>query len=168
MLASVARPERDRYSFNPADVIQKRDTLLGAAFTIMRAFRQAECRRTDCRGGCFYDWSRKVRDACMADPVRSGGRFTHKSEDPRRQDDSVGCRTTRRVRQHSLQKQRRTAVYSTVSASKRGTSVTATQRHALYDALERVLGSKWTQDISATGRVGSMEPTMEVPVGNAT
>ena len=60
-----ADPERHRYSFNPADVAQKaRPTLLGAAFTIMRAFRQAGMRSHGLPAvGSFHDWSRKVRDA---------------------------------------------------------------------------------------------------------
>ena len=59
-----ADPERDRYPFNPAEIIQRRRTdFLMAAFLAMQAFRLAGMPRQGLPAiGSFDDWSCKVRD----------------------------------------------------------------------------------------------------------
>jgi len=143
-------PERDRYGFNPVDIIQRnRSALLSAAFIIMRAFRQAGMPSHGLPAvGSFHDWSRKVRDAvywlCRYDLAEAF--HQNKSEDPRRQDDAALAGALHGLFASSPFKSSDVlAVYSKVSASKRAPSglLAVTQDEvALYDALERVLGSK--------------------------
>jgi hypothetical protein len=145
-----ADPERLRYSFNPADIAQKaRPTLLGAAFTIMRAFRQAGMPSDGLPGvGSFHDWSRKVRDAVYWLTQYDLAEVFHqnKNEDPRRQDDAALAGALHDLYGSSPFKSSDVlAVYSKVSASKRppsGAVAVTPEEVALYDALERVLGSK--------------------------
>ena len=59
-----ADPERDRYEFNPTEMVGRRRTdFLRAAFIAMRAFRLAGMPRRDLPAvGSFDEWSRRVRD----------------------------------------------------------------------------------------------------------
>jgi hypothetical protein len=88
-----ADPERDRYSFDPVKCVQQhRKELLEAAFSIMRAFRQAGMPQ-DPRlpeAGSFEEWSRKVRDLVywLTDYDVSEGFHLNKVEDPHRQNDT--------------------------------------------------------------------------------
>jgi putative DNA primase/helicase len=141
-------PERDRYSFNPADIIQrKRSALVGAAFTIMRAFRQAGMPSHRLPAvGSFPDWSRKVRDAVywLTQYDLAEAFHQNKREDPRRQDDAALAGALHDLYGSKPFKSSDVlAVHSMVAAGKRGGSVAGTQAEvALHDALERVLGSK--------------------------
>src|SRR5262245_24321151 len=86
-------PERDRYDFNPAEMVQRRRTdLLGAAYTIMRAYRLAGMPTQGLpAAGSFEAWSRRVRDLVhwlTGQDVAEGFR-RNKVEDPRRQGDGA-------------------------------------------------------------------------------
>jgi hypothetical protein len=93
ILPRSADPERDRYSFDPADYVQRRRSVfLRAAFTAMRAFRMAGMPRNGLPAvGSFDDWSRKVRDLVfwLTDYDVSEGFRRNKAEDPRRQGDAA-------------------------------------------------------------------------------
>jgi len=140
-------PERDRYGFDPTEVIAKHRTkLVQAAYTIMRAFRQAGMPSHGLPAvGSFDDWSQKVRDPVfwltgydLAEAFRQ-----NKAEDPRRQDDAALLGALYDIYGGKPFKSSDVlAVYSKASADKRA-SVPVTQNHAaLSDALERVLSSK--------------------------
>jgi hypothetical protein len=92
ILPRSADPERDRYPFNPAEIIQRRRAdFLMAAFIAMRAFRLAGMPRKGLPAvGSFDDWSRKVRDLVfwLTDYDVSEGFRRNKAEDPRRQADA--------------------------------------------------------------------------------
>jgi putative DNA primase/helicase len=143
-------PERDLYGFNPADLVRRRrSALLTAAFTIMRAFRQARMPSYGLPAvGSFPDWSRKVRDVVywLTQYDLAEAFHQNKSEDPRRQDDAaLACALHGLYGSNPFKSSRVCAVYSKVSASKRalsGSSSVTQNEIALYDALERVLGSK--------------------------
>jgi hypothetical protein len=87
-----ADPERDRYAFDPVKYVQQhRKELLEAAFSIMRAFRQAGMPQ-DPRlpeAGSFEEWSRRVRDLVywLTDYDVAEGFHLNKAEDPHRQND---------------------------------------------------------------------------------
>ena len=92
ILPRSADPERDRYPFNPVELIQRRRTdFLMAAFTAMRAFRLAGMPRQGLPAvGSFDDWSRKVRDLVywLTGYDVSEAFRQNKAEDPRRQGDA--------------------------------------------------------------------------------
>jgi hypothetical protein len=142
-----ADPERDRYDFDPTEVIAKRRIkFLQAAYTIMRAFRQAGMPSHGLPAvGSFSDWSRKVRDPVfwltgydLAEAFRQ-----NKVEDPRRQDDAALMRALHDIYGSSpFTSSGVLTVYSKVSADKRASHPVIQKDAALYDALERVLGSK--------------------------
>jgi hypothetical protein len=87
-------PDRDRYAFDPVKYAQEhRKGLLEAAFSIMRAYRQAGMPqgRDLPEVGSFEDWGRKVRDLVYwltGVDVAEGFR-QNKEEDPHRQNDAA-------------------------------------------------------------------------------
>ena len=86
-------PDRDRFPFDPVEYVsQHRKELLEAAFSIMRAFRQADMPHYPQLPavGSFKDWSRKVRDLVywLTDCDVSEGFHLNKAEDPHRQNDA--------------------------------------------------------------------------------
>ena len=93
VLPRSADPERDRYSFNPAELMQRRRTdFLQAAFIAMRAFRLAGMPRQGLPAvGSFDEWSRRVRDLVywLTGYDVSEGFRRNKTEDPRRQADAA-------------------------------------------------------------------------------
>ena len=93
ILPRSADPERDRYSFDPAEIIQRRrKDFLMAAFIAMQAFRLAGMPPQGLPAvGSFDDWSRKVRDLVywLTGYDVSEGFRRNKAEDPRRQRDAV-------------------------------------------------------------------------------
>jgi hypothetical protein len=93
ILPRSADPERDRYTFDPAELMQRRRTdFLRAAFLAMRAFRLANMPRQGLPAvGSFGEWSRKVRDLVywLTDYDVSEGFRRNKAEDPRRQGDAA-------------------------------------------------------------------------------
>jgi hypothetical protein len=93
ILPQSADPERDRYTFNPAELMQRRRTVfLQAAFIILRAFRLSGMPRQGLPAvGSFDEWSRKVRDLVFwitGYDVSEGFR-RNKADDPRRQGDAA-------------------------------------------------------------------------------
>ena len=92
ILPRSADPERDRYPFNPFELIQRhRPGFLRAAFIAMRAFRLAGMPRLGLPAiGSFDDWSRQVRDLVywLTGYDVSEGFRQNKAEDPRRQGDA--------------------------------------------------------------------------------
>jgi hypothetical protein len=93
VLPRSADPERDRYSFNPAELMQRRRTdFLRAAFMAMRAFRLAGMPRQGLPAvGSFDEWSRRVRDLVywLTGYDVSEGFRRNKKDDPRRQADAA-------------------------------------------------------------------------------
>ena len=86
-------PDRDRYPFDPVEYVgQHRKDLLEAAFSIMRAFRQAGMPHYPelPAVGSFKEWSRKARDLVywLTDCDVSEGFHLNKAEDPHRQNDA--------------------------------------------------------------------------------
>jgi putative DNA primase/helicase len=144
-----ADPERDRYSFNPVEVIQhNRTKLLEAAFTAMRAFRLAGMPSSNLPAvGSFDGWSRHIRDLVywLTRYDVSEAFHQNKAEDPRRQDDAALIAA---LYDKYASKEFKSSdvfdVYSKVGNWKRsgGVSGIATADLALHDALERVLGSR--------------------------
>jgi hypothetical protein len=93
ILPRSADPERDRYTFNPADFMRRRRTVfLQVAFIAMRAFRLASMPLQGLPAvGSFDEWSRKVRDLVywLTGYDVSEGFRRNKAEDPRRQGDAA-------------------------------------------------------------------------------
>ena len=167
-------PERDRYKFNPVELIRsRRTTLLMAAFTIMRAYRKVGMPSGGLPAvGSFELWSRRVRDLVfwltsydLADAFRQ-----NKAEDPRRQDDASLL--------HALHDLYGTAafkssdvfgIYSAVANSRRtGSGACDPKKEALYDAMDAVLGSHgvsakqfghWARRVNG-GHVGGFQLTV--------
>jgi hypothetical protein len=86
-------PDRDCYPFDPVEYVQQhRKELLQAAFSMMRAFRQAGMPQYSNLPavGSFKEWSRKVRDLVywFTDCDVSEGFHLNKAEDPHRQNDA--------------------------------------------------------------------------------
>jgi putative DNA primase/helicase len=142
-----ADPERDRYPFDPAEIIQRRRTdFLMAAFIAMRAFRLAGMPRQGLPAvGSFDDWSRRVRDLVywLTSYDVSEGFRQNKAEDPRRQADATLLSA---LHQHFGMKPFKAAdviaVHKKVADQKRswaGVAPTPTEQ-ALHEALEDVLG----------------------------
>ena len=144
-----ADPERERYPFDPAELVQRRrNDFLIAAFTAMRAFRLAGM---PSRGlpavGSFDEWSRKVRDLVYyltAYDIAEGFR-RNKAEDPRRRNDaSLLAALYQHFGMKPFDAAKAIAVYRQVAAYRRlPLTITATpSEEALHDALEEVLGSR--------------------------
>ncbi len=93
VLPRSADPERDRYTFNPAELMQRRRAVfLQVAFIAMRAFRLAGMPQQGLPAvGSFDEWSRKVRDLVywLTGYDVSEGFRRNKAEDPRRQGDAA-------------------------------------------------------------------------------
>ena len=147
ILPRSADPERDRYPFDPAEIVQRRrDAFLVAAFTAMRAFRLAGMPSQGLPAvGSFDEWSRKVRDLVYyltAYDVAEGFR-RNKAEDPRRQNDAALLVA---LYQHfgvtPFDAAKVIAVYKQVAQCRRlpSTTTTTPSAEALYDALEEVFG----------------------------
>jgi putative DNA primase/helicase len=144
-----ADPERDRYGFNPVEVIGRRRTdFLRAAFVCMRAFRLCGMPSQGLPAvGSFEEWSRKVRDLVFwltAYDVSDAFR-RNKMEDPRRQRDASLLAA---LHQHFGASQFKSAeailVHQRVADSRRFLAQpkpTATER-TLAEAIDDVLGAR--------------------------
>ena len=142
-----ADPERDRYPFDPAEVVQqRRNDFLIAAFIAMRAFRLAGMPSQGLPAvGSFDEWSRNVRDLVYyltGYDIAEGFRL-NKAEDPRRQNDAALLAA---LYQHfgvtPFDAAKVIAVYKQVAQYRRlslTTSITPSAE-ALYDALEEAFG----------------------------
>jgi hypothetical protein len=93
ILPKSAEPERASFSFDPVKYAQEhRKELLEAAFSIMKAYRQAGMPRYSelPAVGSFEEWSRKVRDLVfwLTEVDVAEGFHKNKEEDPLRQNDA--------------------------------------------------------------------------------
>jgi hypothetical protein len=144
-------PERDRYDFNPVEVIKhQRADFLQAAYIIMRAFRLAGMPSQGLPAvGSFDEWCRNVRDLVywVTSYDVSEGFRQNKAEDPRRQGDASllaalhghfstkGANLTRPFKAADAIDVHKSVVDNRHSAANPAPSV-----RALYEALEDVLG----------------------------
>lgn len=150
ILPRSADPERDRYPFNPAEIIQRRRAdFLMAAFMAMQAFRLAGMPRQGLPAvGSFDEWSRRVRDLVywLTSYDVSEAFLRNKAEDPRRQGDaSLLAALHRHFATGSFKSADPIAVHKRVTDRRRGgqtlpAPTPAEQR--LHEALEDVLGSR--------------------------
>ena len=184
ILPRSADPERDRYSFNPADFVERQRALfLRAAFTAMRAYRQAGMPRGGLPAvGSFDDWSRKVRDLVywLTDYDVSEVFRRNKAEDPRRQSDGSLLAS---LHQHfgamPFKAGDAITVHKRVIDHRRSPfnspGPTSTEQ-AVHEALEEVLGVKdlnakvfgyWARRLKGTRIGGFMLETHHNPVTNA-
>jgi hypothetical protein len=142
-------PERDRYPFDPVRGTQKhRVTLLNAAYTIMRGFRQAGMPSHGLPAiGSFDEWSRKVRDLVywLTNYDLAEAFNQNKAEDPKRQDAAALAAALFDLYGNAPFKSSDViAIYTRIGTIKRAGGVAGASPHeiALHDALEQVLGSK--------------------------
>jgi putative DNA primase/helicase len=176
-------PERDRYSFDPVEDTQKlRIPLLNAAYTIMKAFRQAGMPSHGLPAiGSFNEWSRKVRDPVywLTNYDLAEAFSQNKTEDPKRQSDAALAAALYDLYGNSSFKSSDVfAIFSKVNANKRATSGGAgvePQEIALHDALEQVLGSKrvdarsfgmWARRLDGAHNGGFLLETRHNPATN--
>jgi hypothetical protein len=184
ILPRSADPERDRYPFNPAEIIQRRRTdFLMAAFTAMQAFRLAGMPRQGLPAvGSFDDWSRKVRDLVywLTGYDVSEGFRRNKAEDPRRQADaSLLAALHQHFGTNPCKAADAIAVHKRVMNHRRSplTLPAPTQtEEALHEAIEDVLGSRdanaklfgyWARRVKGARVGGFILETNHNPATNA-
>jgi hypothetical protein len=159
ILPRSADPERDRYPFNPAEIIQCRRTdFLKAAFLAMQAFRIAGMPQHGLPAvGSFDDWSRRVRDLVysLTGFDVSEGFCRNKAEDPRRQGDGsllaalhqyygiAPFKAADPIAVHKRVKDRHRSLQTLPAPS--------SQEQTLHDAIEDVLGERKATDARAFG-----------------
>ncbi len=172
-----ADPERDRYPFNPAEIIQRRrPDFLMAAFIAMRAFRLAGMpRQCLAATGSFDDWSRKVRDIVYWLTVYDVSEVLrrNKAEDPRRHgtDGSLLAALYECFGDQPVQVLASWRYTIRVTDQRRygaPSGATPAQRARLHDALDEVLGSRGVNTKAfAIGRAGStVLPQWRFRLGN--
>ena len=184
ILPRSADPERDRYPFNPAEIIQRRRTdFLMAAFIAMRAFRLAGMPRQGLAAvGSFDDWSRKVRDLVywLTDYDVSEAFRRNKAEDPRRQGDaSLLAALHQHFGTNPFKAADPIAVHKRVMDQRRSPltlpAPTPTEQ-ALHEAIEDVLGSRdanaklfgyWARRVKGARLGGFILETNHNPATNA-
>jgi hypothetical protein len=177
-----ADPERDRYPFDPAEIIRRRRTdFLMAAFIAMRAFRLAGMPRQRLPAvGSFDDWSRRVRDLVywLTGYDVSEGFRQNKAEDPRRQGDASLLSA---LHQHfgttPFKGAEVIAVHERVADRWRSSpGQPAPTEQALHDALDDVLGSRgvnaklfgyWARRLNGAHNGGFILETRHNPATNA-
>jgi hypothetical protein len=180
ILPRSAEPERDRYDFNPVQVMDRdRTSLLRDAFIAMRAFRLAGMPSQGLPAiGSFDEWSRKVRDlvywlsACdVSEAFRQ-----NKLEDPRRQGDA--CLLAALYQQFGTTPFKAADpidVHKRVAAAHNLLTATPSER-ALHEALEDVLGNRkvdaklfgyWARRIKGAHVGGLILETKHDPATNA-
>jgi putative DNA primase/helicase len=185
ILPRSADPERDRYSFNPAEYVQRRRSVfLRAAFIAMRAFRLAGMPRHGLPAvGSFDDWSRKVRDLVfwLTSYDVSEGFRRNKAEDPRRQADASLLSA---LYQHFGTTPFKAAdvieVHKQVIDHRRRSSPTVAAptptEQAVYEGLEDVLSARdinaklfgyWARRVKGSRTGGFMLETQQNPTTNA-
>jgi putative DNA primase/helicase len=177
-------PERDRYPFNPAEIIQRRrPDFLMAAFIAMRAFRLAGMPPQGLpASGSFDDWSRKVRDLVhwLTGYDVSEGFHRNKAEDPRRQGDtSLLAALHQHFGKNPFKAADPITIHKQVTDRRRSASTlpppTQTEQ-ALHEALEDVLSSRdvnakifgfWARRVKGARLGGFMLETNHNPKTNA-
>jgi hypothetical protein len=143
-------PERDRYTFNPVDLVtERRRELLRSAYTAMRGFRQAGMPTGGLPSvGSFDGWARQVRDLVywLTGHDVSECFRRNKAEDPRRQNDAsllaalhnhfgtAEFRSAEVISVHQGVSDHRRAPYASTAPQK--------TEQSIHDALEDVLGQK--------------------------
>ena len=184
ILPRSADPERDRYSFDPADLVERQRALfLQAAFTAMRAFRQAGMPQHGLPAvGSFDSWSRKVRDLVywLTDYDVSEVFRRNKAEDPRRQADAALLAAL-----HGNFGTNPFKAADAISAHKRviehrrspnNSSAPTSAEQAVHEALEEALGARdltakvfgyWARRVKASRTGGFMLETHQNPTTNA-
>jgi hypothetical protein len=179
IVPTSAEPERDRYDFNPVQVMDRdRTSLLREAFIAMRAFRLAGMPSQALPAvGSFDEWSRNVRDLVywLTEYDVSEGFRQNKVEDPRRQADACLLAA---LYQHFGPSPFKSAdpidVHKRVAGSNFPTP-TPSER-ALHEALEDVLGNRkvdaklfgyWARRIKGAHLGGLMLETKHDPATNA-
>jgi hypothetical protein len=177
IVPSSAEPERDRYDFNPVQVMERdRTSLLRDAFIAMRAFRLAGMPSQGLPAiGSFDEWSHRVRDLVYwltAYDVSEAFR-KNKLEDPRRQGDA--CLLAALYQQFGTAPFRAADpidVHKRVAAAHNSTP----SERALHEALEDVLGNRkvdaklfgyWARRIKGAHVGGLMLETKHDPASNA-
>jgi putative DNA primase/helicase len=177
LLPRSADPERDIYPFDPAELTQRHRTdVLMAAFTAMRAFRQAGMPRQKLPAvGSFDDWSHKVRDLVYWVTGYDVSKAFHqnKAEDPRRQGDASLLAA---LHQHFGTKPFKAADPITVHERVHSSFTPAATEQALREALENVLGSRdvnaklfgyWARRVKGAHNGGFILETHHNPTTNA-
>jgi len=184
ILPRSADPERDRYPFNPAELIQRRRTdFLTAALLAMQAFRLAGMPRQGLPAvGSFDDWSRKVRDLVywLTNYDVSEGFRRNKAEDPRRQGDaSLLAALHRYFGGNPFKAADPITVHKRVADQRRlspASTASSPMALALHDAIEDVLGSRdvnarlfghWARRMKGARIGGFMLETSHNPKTNA-
>jgi hypothetical protein len=184
ILPQSADPERDRYKFNPAEIMQHRRTVfLQAAFIALRAFRLSGMPRQGLPAvGSFDDWSRKVRDLVfwLTDYDVSEGFRRNKAEDPRRQGDAALLAALYgNFGSNPFKAADVMGIHRRVLDHRRSSLIlpapTPTE-HAVHEALEDVLGARdltakifgfWARRIKGSRTGGFMLETHQNPTTNA-
>jgi putative DNA primase/helicase len=184
ILPQSADPERDKYSFNPAELMQRRRIyFLKAAFIAMRAFRQAGRPRQGLPAvGSFDDWSRRVRDLVywLTGYDVSEGFRRNKTEDPRRQADAAlfaalhthfvtnPFKAADAIAVHKRVMEHRRSSYSTPAPTP--------AEQAVHEALDEALGAReanakifgyWARRVRGSRTGGFILETHQNPTTNA-
>jgi putative DNA primase/helicase len=181
ILPRSSDPERDRYPFNPAEIIQRRRTdFLRAAFLAMQAFRIAGMPQHGLTAvGSFDDWSRRVRDLVywLTGFDVSEGFRRNKTEDPRRQGDaSLLAALHQHYSSAPFKAADPIAVHKRVKDSQRFPLTSSPQEQTLHDAIEDVLGSRdvnaklfgyWARRVKGARIEGFILDTTHNPTTNA-
>jgi hypothetical protein len=184
ILPRSADPERDRYSFNPADYVQhRRSVFLRAAFMAMRAFRLAGMPRLGLPAvGSFDEWSRKVRDLVywLTDYDVSEGFRRNKAEDPRRQADATLLAALHgNFGTNPFKAADAIAAHKRVTDHRRSPHISPAPtpaEQAVHEALEEALGARdltakvfgyWARRVKGSRTGGFMLETHQNPATNA-
>jgi putative DNA primase/helicase len=179
-----ADPERDRYEFDPTDMVGRRRTdFLRAAFIIMRAYRLAGMPRRNLPAvGSFDQWSRRVRDLVdwitgydLAEAFRR-----NKAEDPKLRDDaSLLAALHDHFGATAFKSADAIAVHDRVTGHQRSPYLhpkPTGPEEALHDALDGVLGSRgvnaklfgyWARRVKGAHIGGFILDTHHDPATNA-
>jgi hypothetical protein len=145
-----ADPERDKYPFDPFEVVQTRRTeFLMHAFTIMRAYRLAGMPESGLPAvGSFTAWSRRVRDLVywLSGHDISEMFRRNKAEDPRRQGDgALLAALHRHFGSKAFKSAEPVAVYQRALDARRPQGAVSTltpSEQSLADAFEDVFGNR--------------------------
>ena len=184
ILPRSADPERDRYTFNPAELMQRRRTdFLQAAFMAMKAFRLAGMPRQGLPAvGSFDEWSRKVRDLVywLTGYDVSEGFRRNKAEDPRRQGDAALLAALYgHFGPNPFRAADAIAIHKRVTDHRRtphSSPAPIPTEQAVYEALEDVLGARdmtakvfgyWARRVKGSRTGGFVLETHQNPTTNA-
>jgi hypothetical protein len=159
ILPRSSDPERDKYSFNPAELVQRRrQQLLATAYTAMKAYRKAGMPEFGLPGvGSYDEWARRVRDLVywLTDYDVSEAFSRNKAEDPRRQDDAaLVAALHRHFGSNAFIAADVVAVHKKVSEFRRNPNnqvQSSSAENALHAAIENVFGLQGSDDAQRIG-----------------